>query len=592
MLNFLVGWVGSTKSGLLAENKVSLPGQLCIAESLNPTPNLTINNYSFVGASSLMPVQRYSDQQVPSNSKIHNSLRCSNPPNPRHPRSIIAQTKTRLTDLSLKRLFHILSVILVLLSLALECHAEDGKAHLESGLKAYREEADFDKAISQLQEAVELGLDNQADLIQAHLHLGFAYIGLGRRMPAEVEFKKAIQLDSTLSLDPKLHSSKIVAVFNETKARLVDSLTVISMPGEAEVYIDAKPVGITPLKLDDVLVGEHTLRVVKEYFQPKVLNIVVEKGKDNRVQIELDKAEFELIIDSQPPEAAVYVAVEGKFEADPYGKTPVSLKMALDQELGVKLAKEEFLDRELKVKLTEAGFSVSGREELIAAEDGKGKIYLELSPAPPPGSLQVVSDPPGATIYLDGISRGETPLTLAKVTPGIRKLRASIPGFVSVIREVEIISGQEARVEIELGGRLDILSIPAGARTFIDEEYVGITPLKTDRIPAGTYQLRLAKEKYKDKLSAVVLSRGQEKEVSGRLIPVKGSIAISSDPPGAVAYLDGENKGNTPVFIYGVMIGQHSLKLVKTGYKDREMQITVEELKISWQFIKLQKSGK
>jgi tetratricopeptide (TPR) repeat protein len=492
---------------------------------------------------------------------------------------------------NLKKLFCIASVTVILLSLALECHAEDGKARLESGLKAYREEADFDKAISRLQEAVELGLDDPTDLIQAHLHLGFAYIGMGRRMPAEVEFKKAIQLDSTLSLDPKLHSSKIVAVFNETKARLVDSLTVISIPGGAEVYIGAKPVGSTPLKLDDVLVGEHTLRVVKEYFQPKVLNIIVEKDKDNRVQVELDKAEFELTIDSQPPEAAVYVAIEGKFETDPYGKTPVSLKMALDQELAIKLAKEEFLDTELKVKLTEAGFSISG-EKLIPAEDGKGEIRVELSPAPPPGSLQVVSDPPGATVYLDGISRGETPLTLAKVTPGIRKLRASMPGFVSVIREVEIISGQEAAVEVELGGRLNILSIPSGARAFIDEKYVGITPLRTERIPAGSYQLRLAKERYKDRLSAVVLSRGQEKEVNGRLLPIKGSIAISSDPPGAVVYLDGENKGSTPVFIYGVMIGQHSLKLTKPGYKDREKQITVEELKISWQFIKLEKSGK
>jgi len=239
------------------------------------------------------------------------------------------------------------------------------------------------------------------------------------------------------------------------------------------------------------------------------------------------------------------------------------------------------------VKLTEAGFSVSGREELIPAEDGKGEVHVGLSPAPPPGSLQVVSDPPGATVYLDGISRGETPLTLAKVTPGIRKLRASMPGFVSVIREVEIISGQEATVEVELGGRLNILSIPAGARAFIDEEYVGITPLKTERIPAGSYQLRLAKEKYKDKLSAVVLSRGQEKEVKVRLLPVKGSIAVSSDPPGAAVYLDGESKGNTPLFIYGVMVGQHSLKLVKAGYEDWEKQITVEELKVSWQFRKL-----
>jgi hypothetical protein len=46
MLNFLVGWVGSAKSGLLVENQVSLPDHVCIAEYLNPTPNLTLSTYS------------------------------------------------------------------------------------------------------------------------------------------------------------------------------------------------------------------------------------------------------------------------------------------------------------------------------------------------------------------------------------------------------------------------------------------------------------------------------------------------------------------------------------------------------------------
>jgi hypothetical protein len=38
------------------------------------------NSHSFVGAGSLMIMQRYSDQQVPLNSMIHNSLMRPNPP--------------------------------------------------------------------------------------------------------------------------------------------------------------------------------------------------------------------------------------------------------------------------------------------------------------------------------------------------------------------------------------------------------------------------------------------------------------------------------------------------------------------------------
>ena len=48
-----------------------------------------------VGAGSLMPAQRCPDQQVPSNSKTHNSLRHPNPPNPIHPHSIPSQNQIR-----------------------------------------------------------------------------------------------------------------------------------------------------------------------------------------------------------------------------------------------------------------------------------------------------------------------------------------------------------------------------------------------------------------------------------------------------------------------------------------------------------------
>jgi hypothetical protein len=156
-----------------------------------------------------------------------------------------------------------------------------------------------------------------------------------------------------------------------------------------------------------------------------------------------------------------------------------------------------------------------------------------------------------------------------------------------VTKKVEVASGEETAVEFALGGRLHILSIPDGAQVFVDEEYVGIAPIKTGRLPAGSHQLRLAKNRHGEKLSAAVVERGQEREVKVRLLPVKGSIVVSSDPPGAAVYLDGESKGNTPVFIYGAMVGQHSLKLVKTGYEDIEKQIMIEELKILWHSEKL-----
>ena len=48
MLNFLVGWVELAKSQLLHTSLVSLPDCIRIAESLNPTPNLTLSSYNIM----------------------------------------------------------------------------------------------------------------------------------------------------------------------------------------------------------------------------------------------------------------------------------------------------------------------------------------------------------------------------------------------------------------------------------------------------------------------------------------------------------------------------------------------------------------
>jgi len=107
--------------------------------------------------------------------------------------------------------FILLTIMAINIIFVSECLAEDGKAYLERGIKAYSKDADFDKAISELQKAIELGMSKTADMVQARLYLGFAYIAKGKRIDAVVEFAKAINLDPELTLDPKIYSSKLVA---------------------------------------------------------------------------------------------------------------------------------------------------------------------------------------------------------------------------------------------------------------------------------------------------------------------------------------------------------------------------------------------
>ena len=70
---------------------------------------------------------------------------------------------------------------------------------------------------------------------------------------------------------------------------IVGSLVVMSAPAMAEVAIDGKVVGRTPLDLGDVLVGEHTVTISKEGYAPKTQKVTLAEGKTEVVNIALVK---------------------------------------------------------------------------------------------------------------------------------------------------------------------------------------------------------------------------------------------------------------------------------------------------------------
>ncbi len=395
------------------------------------------------------------------------------------------------------------TIIITLLLCAFICYAEDGRVHLEKGIRAYTKDADFERTISELQKAIEFGLNETSDLIQAHLYMGFAYVGLNKSIEAMVEFAKAINLDPSIKLDPKLYSNKIISVFNSAREGLVDSITVISIPSSAEVYLNNQKIGITPIKLDSVLVAEHILTIKKNFYQTITTSINVRKGEENRFTFNLSKADIEIKIDSNPAKSTVYASGEI------IGQSPVSLKVMLDQEINIRLIKEGFLDKELKLKIIPEGISIEGVKEILPIINESARIFVELTPAPAPGKVTVNSDPLGASIYIDGILMGITPLSLDKVTPGNREIFVSIPNFDSVKKSIEVKSNEETSISFSLGGKIKITTLPSDAKVFINGNYVGNSPIITQRLAVGMQNIKITKENYKDNFSSLNLESCQ-----------------------------------------------------------------------------------
>jgi hypothetical protein len=58
--------------------------------------------------------------------------------------------------------------------------------------------------------------------------------------------------------------------------------------------------------------------------------------------------------------------------------------------------------------------------------------------------LTITSDPPGARVTVDGIAWGTTPVTIAHLTPGDRRVRLTLPAFSAAERVVRVSSDQSA----------------------------------------------------------------------------------------------------------------------------------------------------
>jgi hypothetical protein len=204
------------------------------------------------------------------------------------------------------------------------------------------------------------------------------------------------------------------------------------------------------------------------------------------------------------------------------------------------------------------------------------------------GSVSVTSTPPGAAIWLDGRNTGQiTPSVLINVAAGTHTLRLTLAGYQDCEQMVKVEAGKDTSASAALSpppgptGSLAVSSTPSGAAIWLHGEDTGqATPATLTAVPVGTHTLRLTLAGYQDYEQQVAVEAGQTTSVSAVLSPLPppaGSIAVSSTPPGAAIWLDGQDTGQvTPATLTAVSVGTHTLRLTLAGYQDYEQQVEVE----------------
>ncbi len=180
---------------------------------------------------------------------------------------------------------------------ALAGHLEDGRQAFAEGRKAY-DNLDLDHAGNDFEDAAKAftaglpALATPAPLVRALVFLGATRFLAGDQDAAHAAFVRALLLDPDHQPDPTIFSPPLAKAFNgarvEVAARPQAPLTVVSAPAGANVLIDGRWRGVTPLTLEKVTVGTHLLVIARRGRLPEVLTTDVAAGVGPPVKVRLD----------------------------------------------------------------------------------------------------------------------------------------------------------------------------------------------------------------------------------------------------------------------------------------------------------------
>ena len=145
------------------------------------------------------------------------------------------------------------------------------------------------------------------------------------------------------------------------------------------------------------------------------------------------------------------------------------------------------------------------------------------------GSVEVLTQPPGAAIFIAGKKKGMAPVTLKNLAPGNLTIEADeLAGYNAARKTVKITAGGETRVMIELSaafGQIVITSEPSDAQWQLDSKPMGETPGNKANIKPGRYSVTVTHKGYEDWKSDITVTAGKKTTMNAVLVKIPQTIA-------------------------------------------------------------------
>ncbi len=181
------------------------------------------------------------------------------------------------------------------------------------------------------------------------------------------------------------------------------------------------------------------------------------------------------------------------------------------------------------ISMSKSGYTSVSRTVTVTAGSTTYVSATLGSDVPETGTLYIVSTPQGASTFVDDVYYGKTPALASSLTEGDHQVRISLSGFQEWTGTVNVEGGSTKTVSqtLPIGtstqtqtagtGSVSISSNPPGAQVYIDNAYVGITPVNISSVQAGTRAFLIKQAGYADWQVSEPVHSGQTAHIAATL---------------------------------------------------------------------------
>lgn len=358
-------------------------------------------------------------------------------------------------------------------------------------------------------------------------------------------------------------------------------LRITSTPDACAIAVDGTPRDVTPRVLSDLAPGEHLLVLSKPGYATLRRNVTLSPDQRLALDLQLEPLTGLVLIRSDPDGAEIRLGGTDR------GKTPLLLT---DLKAGT-----------YQIEVAAQGYT--SRTVALEIKNRKPQL-LNVALASDSASVALESEPPGARVLINGIDSGLTPCTADRVPAGDVFLKMELTGFAPTEQILKLRAGQKDSVKLvlkPLPAELQVVSIPAGARIYLNNQFRGPTPLTLTGLDAGSYRIRAELDGFAPEARTVELVRAQKLTEEFRLEGNLGIFQLVTEPAGVKVFIDGMEKGVTKappqkddslseaLLLRGMAVGEHQVQLTKEGFAPKEFKLVILKNQTATQHMKLQR---